>query len=75
MEKNRKYLKTTYKSCDDSDIDEEEQVRDLGIMMINISTVTLHIRNIVKKAREKMGWVLRVFVAGLLSHADTLEIS
>ena len=25
------------------------------------ATFTLHIRNIVKKARDKMGWVLRVF--------------
>ena len=38
----------------------KEQVRDLGIMMSNTATFTLHIRNIVKKARDKMGWVLRV---------------
>ena len=30
-------------------------------MMSNRATFTLHIRNIVKKARDKMGWVLRVF--------------
>ena len=30
-------------------------------MMSNIATFTLHIINIVKKARDKMGWVLRVF--------------
>ena len=29
--------------------------------MGNIATFTLHIRNIVKKARDKMEWVLRVF--------------
>ena len=29
--------------------------------MSNTATFTLHIRNIVKKARDKMGWVLRVF--------------
>ena len=51
----------TYKSYDDSNIDDKEQVRDLGIMMSNTPTFTLHIRNIVKKAREKMGWVLGVF--------------
>ena len=38
---------TTYKSYDDSNIDNKEQVRDLGIMMINTATFTLHIRNIV----------------------------
>ena len=52
---------TTYKSNDDSNIDDKEQVRDLGIMMSNTSTFTLYIRNTVKKARDKMGWVLRVF--------------
>ena len=29
--------------------------------MSNTATLTLHIRNIVKKTRDKMGWVLRVF--------------
>ena len=52
---------TTYKSYDDSNIDDIEQVRDLGIMMSNTATFTLHIRNIVKKARDKMGRVLIVF--------------
>ena len=42
-------------------IDNKEQVRDLGIMLSNNATFTLHIRNIVKKTRDKMGWVLRVF--------------
>ena len=41
----------TYKSYDDSNIDHKEQVRDLGIMMSDTATFTLHIRNIVKKAR------------------------
>ena len=66
---------TTYKSYDDSNIDDKEEVKDLGIMMSNTSTFTLNIRNIVKKARDKMGWGLRVSVAGTLSHADTLEVS
>ena len=52
---------TTYKSYDNSNIDGKEQVRDLGIMMSNTATFTLRIRNIVIKARDKMGWVLRVF--------------
>ena len=37
----------TYKSYDDSNIDDKEQVRDLGIMMSNTATFTLHIINIV----------------------------
>ena len=48
---------TTYKSYYDSIIDDKEQVRDRGIMMSNTATFTLHSRNIVKKARDK----LRVF--------------
>ena len=55
---------TTYISYDDSNIDNKEQVRDLGIMMSNTATFTLHVRNIDKKARDKMGWVLRVFSHG-----------
>ena len=46
---------TTYKSYDDSNIDDQEHIRDLGIMMSNTATFTLHIRNIVKKARDNMG--------------------
>ena len=63
---------TTYKSYDDSNIDDKEQVRDQGIMVSNTATFTLHIRNIVKKAREKMGWVLRVFQSWLRSLMLTL---
>ena len=68
---------TTYKSYDDSNINDKEQVRDLGIMMSNTATFTIHIRNIVKKARDKMGWmgVESVSVAEALVHAGTLEIS
>ena len=51
----------TYKSYDESNIDDKEQVRDQGIKLSNTATFNLHIRNIVKKARDKMGWVLRVF--------------
>ena len=43
---------TTYKPYDDSNIDSNEQVRDLGIMIGNTATFTFHIRNIVKKAQD-----------------------
>ena len=52
---------TINKSFDVSNIDDKEQIRDLGIMMSNTPTFTLHIRNIVNKARDKMGWVIRMF--------------
>ena len=35
---------TNYKSYDDSNIDDKEQVRELGIMMCNTATSTLHIK-------------------------------
>ena len=38
-----------------------KQVRDLDVLMSNTATFTIRIRNIVKKARDKMGWVLSVF--------------
>ena len=38
---------TIYKSYDDLNIHDKEQVRDLGIMMRNTATFTLHIGNIV----------------------------
>ena len=44
---------TIYKSYDDSNIDDKEQVRGPGIMMSDTACFTLHIRNIVKKARDK----------------------
>ena len=37
---------TTYKSNDDLNNDDKEQVRDLGIMKNNTAIFTLHIRNI-----------------------------
>ena len=52
---------STYKLYDDSNIGDKEQVRDLGIMMSNTATFTLHCRKKVKKVRDKMRWVLRVF--------------
>ena len=41
----------TYKSYDDLNIDDKEQVRDQSIMMSKTATFTLHIRNIVQEAR------------------------
>ena len=61
IKKNRKKTTTIYRPYDDSNIDRKEQVRDLGIMMGNTAAFTLHIGNIVKKARDKIGWVLRAF--------------
>ena len=62
MEKNRKQKTSRIYNSYDSNIDNTEQVRDLGIMMSNTATFTLHIRNIVIKARYKINKrVLRVF--------------
>ena len=63
---------TTYKSYDNSDIDDKEQIRDLGTMISNTATFTLHIKYTVKKARNKIGWVLRVFQSRKLSLMPTL---
>ena len=47
MEKNEIKFAITYESYDDSNIDDKEQGRGLGIMMSNTATFTLHIINIV----------------------------
>ena len=52
--KEQEIKSATYKSYDDSNIDDKEQVRDLGKMMSNTASFTLHIRNIVKKSRDKI---------------------
>ena len=48
-------------------------------MMSNTATFNLCIRNIVKKARDKMGWVMRVFQSRkrslMLTHLKFLVIS
>ena len=43
-------------------------------MMSNTATFTLHNKNIVKKARYKMGWVLRVFQSLMLTVLKSLVI-
>ena len=69
MEKNRKWkLKST--NHDYSNIDRKEQVRDLAMVMS--AAFIIHFRNIVKKARDKMGWFLSVPVVKALTRADTL---
>ena len=42
-------------------IEEFETVKDLGVIMNNKATFTEHLDKAVKKARQKMGWVLRTF--------------
>ena len=42
-------------------IEEYETVKDLGVIMNNKATFTDHIEKAVKKARQKMGWILRTF--------------
>ena len=44
-----------YKSYDDSNFDDKEQVRDLGIMMSNPATFTLHIIIIILSPGESAG--------------------
>ena len=53
----------------------QKQVRDLGIMISNTVTFTLHIRNIVKKGQRQDGMGVESVSVAVLSHADTLEIS
>lgn len=50
-----------YKAHDGSDIENKQNVRDLGVTMSCDGTFTTHINNVTKKARSQSGWVLRTF--------------
>lgn len=51
----------SYEAPDGSIIATQPYVRDLGVCLSNDATFSLHITNIVKKARGQMGWILRTF--------------
>ena len=57
---------TTYKSYDGSNIDNKEEVKDLGIMMSNTATFTFHIRNIVKKTQRQDGMGVETLLKSLV---------
>ena len=42
-------------------IDPFETIKDLGVIMNNKATFTDHIEKAIKKARQKLGWILRTF--------------
>ena len=77
IKKNRKYKRqqSANHNSDYSNIDPTEQVRDLGVMMSNTSTHTLHIRNTGKISRDKMRLVLSASVDVALSRTDILKDS
>lgn len=50
-----------YTAPDGTNIEMKDSVRDLGITLTCDGYFTLHIANIVKKARNQVGWILRSF--------------
>ena len=66
---------TTCNSYDDSNIDDKEQVRDLGIIMCNSHLHSSYQKYSLKGQRQDGMGTESVLVAAALSHADTLEIS
>lgn len=54
--------RTCYKSYDGSPIVAVTKLRDLGVIMSNDASFAAHICQIVRSARNQMGWILRVFV-------------
>ena len=53
---------TTYFSGDYEDIiEEKESTRDLGIIMQNDGSFSLHIEKVCSQVRQKSGWVFRTF--------------
>ena len=46
---------------DCSDIDTKEHIKDLGVILSADGNFTLHIQDVVKRARSQAGWILRTF--------------
>ena len=52
---------TFYLSANDDIIEENESLRDLGVMINNQGTFNDHIDHICSKVKQKSGWILRTF--------------
>ena len=52
-----------YNAPDGSDIVTKENVKDLGVTLTCDGTFTIHIANVIKKARNQIGWILRTFIS------------
>ena len=52
---------TSYKSNDGSEIEEKTHIRDLGIILSNDATFSMHIAEMTESVKSKIGWVLRTF--------------
>ena len=52
---------TFYLSANDDIIEENESLRDLGVMINNQGTFNDHIDHICSKVMQKSGWILRTF--------------
>ena len=52
---------TEYTAHNGDKIESKTDTRDLGVTMSDDATFSAHIRNVVKRARSQMGWVLRAF--------------
>ena len=50
-----------YFNCIGNKIDVKKEVKDLGVLMTDSGDFHSHYRKIIKEARNKMSWILRVF--------------
>ena len=42
-------------------IEEFEHLKDLGVHMNNMATFDTNVTNVIKKSRQKLGWIMRSF--------------
>lgn len=54
-------IEHTYHTKDGVEIKEEEEIRDLGVLMNKDMTFSSQVQKAVNKARQKSGWILRTF--------------
>ena len=52
---------TNYKAPDGTFIKEDNNVRDLGVLMSSDGSFNIHIENFTNECKKKIGWILRTF--------------
>lgn len=55
------HAETYYMTSNGRKIEKKQHVKDLGVIMSHDCSFTEHINNVVKKAEEVSGWILRTF--------------
>ena len=61
--KKEKLFNTTYLTQEKSEIPDENEIKDLGVLMSSNMTFNSQILKSVTKAKQKIGWMMRTFIS------------